>query len=214
MTIAVKICGLSEQTTLDAAVDAGADYIGFNFYRRSPRYVMLDRAADLAASLPRRVAAVGLFVDPTDAELALTLRDVPLGMIQLHGRETPERVAAIRAKTGLPVMKALGVAAARDVMSASAYAAAADWLLFDAKPPKDATLPGGNAVPFEWSLMRNYGGPLPWMLAGGLTRGNVRAALKASGARAVDVSSGVESKPGRKSAAKIRAFIKAVRAGL
>ncbi|MCB2106742.1 MAG: phosphoribosylanthranilate isomerase [Rhodobacteraceae bacterium] len=212
MTIAVKICGLSEPTTLDAAVEAGAAYIGFNFFRRSPRFVTAEKAGELADNVPRGVTAVGLFVNPTDAELDLTLRDVPLGMIQLHGRETPERVAAVRTRTGLPVMKALGIASARDVMAAANYADVADWLLFDAKPPKDASRPGGNAVPFDWSLMRAFTASTPWMLAGGLTRANVKAAIKASGAQAVDVSSGVETKPGRKSAAKIRAFIKAVHA--
>ncbi|MDX2221983.1 MAG: phosphoribosylanthranilate isomerase [Rhodospirillaceae bacterium] len=212
MSVAVKICGLSDARSLTAAVDAGAAFVGLVFFRRSPRFVTLDTAAELARRVPRGVTAVGLFVDPTDAELDTVLRDVRLGMIQLHGRETPDRVRQVRARTGLPVMKAVGVSTARDVVGAAAFSGAADWLLFDAKPPREATRPGGNAVPFDWSLMRAFTGAVPWMLAGGLARANVAAAIKASGARAVDVSSGVETKPGLKSAAKIRAFIRAVQA--
>jgi phosphoribosylanthranilate isomerase len=212
MTVAVKICGLSEAKTLAAAVDAGAAYVGLVFFRRSPRFVTLDAAAELASLVPRGVTCVGLFVDPTDADLELVLRDVRLGMIQLHGREDPARVRRVRALTGLPVMKAVGISSARDVLAAASYAGTADWLLFDAKPPREAARPGGNALAFDWSLMRAFAGATPWMLAGGLTRANVAAAIKASGAKAVDVSSGVETKPGVKSASKIRAFIRAVQA--
>lgn len=212
MSVAVKICGLSETKALTAAIDAGAAYVGLVFFRRSPRFVTLDTAAELAAVVPRGVTCVGLFVDPTDADLELVLRDVRLGMIQLHGRESPERVRRVKALTGLPVMKAVGVSSARDVVAAAVYGAAADWLLFDAKPPRESARPGGNALAFDWSLMRAYAATTPWMLAGGLSRANVAAAIKASGAKAVDVSSGVEIKPGVKSSAKIRAFIRAVRA--
>ncbi|MBL8644753.1 MAG: phosphoribosylanthranilate isomerase [Rhodospirillaceae bacterium] len=211
MSIAVKICGLTTEKALTAAVDAGADYVGFVFFRRSPRYVDMALAASLVLSVPRHVTPVGLFVDPTDAELETALKAVPLSMLQLHGAETPARVGEIAKKFGIPIMKAVGVSSPADVVGAAVYDAAS-WLLFDAKPPKDATRPGGNAKAFDWALMQGYLGPKPWMLAGGLTAGNVQDAITASKAKAVDVSSGVESRPGVKSAAKIRAFIKAVRA--
>lgn len=212
MSIAVKICGLTNEKALAAAVDAGADYVGFVFFRRSPRYIDAAAASSLVLSVPRNVTPVGLFVDPTDAELENVLNDVPLGMLQLHGSETPARVGEISKKFGLKVMKAVGVSSPADVAAASAYAGVADWLLFDAKPPKTSSRPGGNAQAFEWALMRAHPTHTPWMLAGGLTTANVQAAIAASGATAVDVSSGVETKPGVKSAAKIRAFIKAARA--
>jgi phosphoribosylanthranilate isomerase len=208
--VAVKICGLTEPKSVQTAVDAGAQFIGLNFFRRSPRFVSWEKAAELVSDIPRTVTTVGLFVNPTDAQLEKALKAMRLGMLQLHGTETPTRVAAIRKKFRVPVMKALGIATRADVQSASAYAGVADWLLFDAKPAADATRPGGNAMAFDWALMKSYAGTLPWMLAGGLTAKNVKAAVKASGARAVDVSSGVETSPGIKSPAKIRAFVKAV----
>ncbi|MGE4062522.1 MAG: phosphoribosylanthranilate isomerase [Rhodospirillaceae bacterium] len=209
MKPSVKICGLSDARSLAAAVDGGAAFTGFNFFRRSPRYVTAEAAGGLINGLPRSVTAVGLFVNPTDADLETVLAHARLGMIQLHGRETPARVDEVRRLTGLPVMKVIGVGSARDVLSAQAYEDHADWLLFDTKPPKDATRPGGNAVAFDWSLLKAFTGKTPWMLAGGLTRANVAAAIRTSGARAVDVASGVESAPGVKSPAKIRAFLKA-----
>ena len=212
MKVSVKICGLKDERGLTAAIDAGANFIGLNFFRRSPRFITVDQTIELAAEVPRSVTTVGLFVDPTDAELDQLLNNVRLGVIQLHGKETPERVDAIRATYGLPVIKALGISNARDVMDAAAYENHADWLMFDAKPPKDATRPGGNAVAFDWKLMASYTGKTPWFLAGGLTRANVARAIIESGARLVDVSSGVESSPGVKSPAKIRAFIKAAKA--
>jgi len=208
--IQAKICGLSDERGLIAAMDGGAAFVGFVFFRRSPRYVTIEQASELAAQVKRGIKAVGLFVNPTDAQLEQTLAAVRLDMIQLHGKETPERVDQVRLLTGLPVMKALSISNARDVVDAKAYEDHADWLLFDAKPPKDATRPGGNAVAFDWALMKSYTGKLPWMLAGGLTPRNVIEAIKISGARAVDVSSGVETKPGVKSPAKIRAFLSAV----
>jgi phosphoribosylanthranilate isomerase len=213
MTTAVKICGITDERGLTAAIDAGATFVGFNFFRRSPRFLTLEPAAALAALVTREVKAVGLFVDPTDADLESVLAHVHLDMIQLHGKETPARVDEVRALTGLPVMKAIGVETERDVMAARAFENHADWLLFDAKPPKDATRPGGNAVSFNWAILKSYTGKTPWMLAGGLVRANVGAAIKASGARAVDVSSGVETKPGVKSPGRIRAFLKAAAAG-
>jgi len=213
VTIAVKICGLTDKKALTTAIDAGANYVGFVFFRRSPRFIDATDAAPLVGLVPRDVTSVGLFVDPSDADLDQTLSTVDLGMIQLHGHETPERVDAIAKTFGVPVMKALGIASSAEVMAASAYVGHANWLLFDAKPPQDATRPGGNALAFDWGLMRSYVGPTPWMLAGGLTSKNVQAAVKVSGAKAVDVSSGVETRPGVKSPAKIRSFINAVRAG-
>ena len=212
MKVSVKICGITDERGLLAAMDSGASFVGFVFFRRSPRFVTLEQAAALIALVKRGVKSVGLFVDPTDAELESVLNHMRLDMIQLHGKETPERVDQVRLLTGLRVMKAVGVETERDVMAAQAYENHADWLLFDAKAPKDATRPGGNAVAFNWTILKSYTGKTPWMLAGGLTRANVGGALKASGARAVDVSSGVETKPGIKSPARIRAFLKAVEA--
>ncbi len=211
MKTKVKICGLTDERGVAAAIDGGADYIGLNFFRRSPRFVSIETAAELVTALPRKVIPVGLFVDPTPAELAKILEHVRLGMIQLHGKETPKHIDDIRKAYGLPVMKAVGVSSLRDLKAALAYEDHADWLLFDAKPPKSATRPGGNAVSFDWDLMKSYEGSLPWMLAGGLTSRNVAKAIKQSGARAVDVSSGVETKPGVKSPAKIRSFLKAAK---
>ncbi len=212
MKLQIKICGLTDARGVAAAVDAGANLVGFVFFRRSPRFVTPETAAHLANLPPRGVKKVGLFVNPTDAELDKTLKAVRLDMIQLHGKETPARVDAVRLLSGLPVMKALGIETPRDLIDAKIFQDHADWLLFDAKPPKDAIRPGGNARAFDWGLLKTYVGRTPWGLAGGLTRTNVAKALKDSGARLVDVSSGVESRPGVKSPAKIRAFVKAVRA--
>ena len=212
MKTSVKICGITDERGLLAAADAGAAYVGFVFFRRSPRFVTPEQAAVLADELMRGVKTVGLFVDPTNAELDAVLSHVRLDMIQLHGKETPKRVDQIRLLSGLRVMKAIGVETERDVIDARDYEGHADWLLFDAKAPKGATRPGGNAVAFNWTILKSHTGKTPWMLAGGLTRANVGAAIKASGARVVDVSSGVETKPGVKSPARIRAFLKAVEA--
>lgn len=211
MPIAIKICGLTDANAVITAVDAGANYIGLVFFRRSPRFLSIETAAELMSGIPRTVTSVGLFVDPTDSQIEKALKAMRLGMIQLHGKETPARVAVIRRKFNVPVMKALGVSARADVLAASEYHGAADWLLFDAKPIPAAPRPGGNAMAFDWPLMKAFNGSLPWMLAGGLTAKNVASAVKASGAGAVDVSSGVETSPGVKSPAKIRSFIKAVR---
>ena len=210
--VKAKICGLSDRRGLEAAIEHGAAYVGFVFFRHSPRFVDLEQAKALVDLVPRHVTAVGLFVDPTDADLDITLQHVALSLLQLHGDETPQRVMDIKRRTGVPVMKSLNVAAMADVRRAAAYADCADTLLFDAKPPPGATRPGGNAKAFDWSLMRIYDGALPWMLAGGLTRTNVAKAVTQSGARIVDVSSGVETRPGVKGPAKIRAFLAAVTA--
>ncbi len=212
MTVAVKICGIRDAVGLDAAVEAGADYVGFVFFPPSPRFVTPTQAAALSGRHAGGPVRVGLFVDPTDDDLAATLAAVPLGLIQLQGEETPARVAAIRARFGLPVMKALGIGSEDDFAAMEAFAPVVDRLQFDAKAPPGAVLPGGNAQPFEWRLMAGRAIPRPWQLAGGLTPANVAEAIRVSGAPAVDVSSGVERSRGVKDPALIRAFVAAARA--
>ena len=213
MPIDVKICGLKTAETLRAAVEAGAGYIGFMFYARSPRNVSAHEAGRLALAVPQGVRKVGVFVDPTDEDLAEIMRAVPLDIIQLHGKETPARVAEIRARIGKPVFKAIAIEGPEDVALAHTYEAAADFLLFDAKPPKamPSALPGGNGLSFDWNLIAGETWTRGWILSGGLTPENVAGAIAQSGARFVDVSSGVEDSPGVKNPAKIDAFIKAVR---
>lgn len=207
----VKICGLTRPEHVAAAVDAGAGFVGFVFFPKSPRNIDADSAAMLAADVPPGVARVGLFVNPDDALLDAVLARVPLDILQLHGSESPERVARIKARTGLPVMKAVGVADAADLEALWDYGLVADMLLVDAKPPKDAALPGGNGLSFDWRLLVGRKWLKPWMLAGGLTPENVAEAVRLTGARIVDVSSGVESAPGQKDAGLIRAFVAAAR---
>lgn len=211
MDIRVKICGLREAAQVEAAVEAGARYLGFNFFLKSPRFVPVADAATFALLVPEGVAKVALTVDATDAELDRITGTVPLDMLQLHGSETPERVAEVRARYGLPVMKAIGIAGPEDVERIALYGKVADQLLVDAKAPKGAVLPGGNGLPFDWRLVAKKYWPCPWMLAGGLTPENVAEAIRLTGARQVDVSSGVETAPGVKDAALIRAFIAAAR---
>lgn len=211
MPVSVKICGLCDRAGLDAAVAAGARYVGFVFFARSPRAVTVEQAAELAVEVPPGIAKVALVVDADDAMLDEIVARVPLDMLQLHGRETPERVTEIRARHGLPVMKAVGVASEADLPALDAYAAVADQLLVDAKAPKDAPLPGGNGLAFDWRLIAGRRWPVPWMLAGGLTPDNLAEAVARTGARQLDVSSGVESAPGVKDAARIRAFLDAAR---
>jgi len=205
--VRVKICGLSTRETLDAAVAAGAAYVGLVFFEKSPRAVSVAQAATLAREVPPGVAKVALVVDPDDATLDEIARDVAIDMIQLHGRETPERVRAVKARLGLPVMKAVGISGPGDLVALDAYGAVADQLLVDAKPPEGADLPGGNGSAFDWSLIAGRRWAAPWMLAGGLTPDTVADAIAATGARQVDVSSGVESAPGVKDAALMRDFI-------
>lgn len=205
-TIRVKICGLTRPEHLRAAVEAGAAYIGLVFFPKSPRNVDLDTAAALALEVPPGVAKVALVVDADDALLDAITAAVPLDMLQLHGQESPARVAEIRARYGLPVMKAVGIADAADLAKLDAYMPVADQILVDAKPPKGAEVPGGMGVPFDWRLIAGRHWPKPWMLAGGLTPENVAAAIRLTGARQVDVSSGVERAPGEKDEALIRAF--------
>ncbi|QFS82118.1 N-(5'-phosphoribosyl)anthranilate isomerase [Roseivivax sp. THAF40] len=207
--VRVKICGLTRAEDVAAAADAGAAYLGFVFFPKSPRNVSVDQARALAVDAPFGVAKVGLLVDPDDALLDEIAPRVPLDMIQLHGRETPERVAEVRARMGLPVMKALGVATEADLEKVAAYGRVADQLLIDAKAPEGADLPGGNGLAFDWRLVQGRRWPVPWMLAGGLTPESAGRAVAMTGAQQLDVSSGVESAPGVKDAAKMRAFIAA-----
>ncbi len=213
MSIEVKICGVNSPEALRWAAEAGADFVGFVYFPPSPRAVTPAQAGAISASLTGGPRRVGLFVDPDDALLAAALAGTPLDVIQLHGEEAPERVAAIRARFGVPVMKALGIAAEADLAQIAPYAEAADRLLLDAKPPPDAVLPGGNAAPFEWHLARLAVINRPWLLAGGLTPANVAEAIAASGAPGVDVSSGVERARGVKDAGLIRDFVNAARGG-
>ena len=208
--IRVKICGVTRPEDVDACAQAGAAYVGFNFFAKSPRYAAPQAAAALALRAPVGLAKVALVVDADDTTLDEIVATVPLDMIQLHGQESPERVAQIRARHGLPVMKAIGIADAGDLAKIDSYAPVADQLLIDAKPPKGAVLPGGNGLAFDWRLLqgRKYW-QKPWMLAGGLTSENVAEAVRLTGARQIDVASGVESAPGVKDAGLIRAFVDA-----
>jgi phosphoribosylanthranilate isomerase len=212
MSTSVKICGLSTAQTVAAAMEAGADMIGLVFFEKSPRHVGLESARALAAQARNRAEIVALVVDADDAALEAILRRVEPDYFQLHGRESPQRVADIQQKYGVSVIKAIGVAEAADLALDKAYEAA-DALLIDAKPPKGAVLPGGNGVAFDWRLARDFHPRKPWLLSGGLTPENVAQAIRESLARSVDVSSGVESAPGVKDALKIRAFVEAARAG-
>jgi len=207
----VKICGISTPEALGVAAEAGADLVGFVFFPASPRAVSPARAGEISASLEGGPGRVGLFVDPRDELIEAVLAATPLAILQLHGGETPGRVAEIRARFGLPVMKAIGIATELDLARIDDFAPVADRLLLDAKPPPEATRPGGNAEAFEWRLARLKAIPVPWLLAGGLTPANVAEAITVSGAPGVDVSSGVEAARGVKDAGLIRDFIRAVR---
>lgn len=213
MTVDAKICGINSHDALAAAVEGGAAYVGFVFYPPSPRYLTPEQAAMVAIKAPKHLRKVGVFVDVPDRAFDLVLDRLALDMLQLHGSETPERVAEIKARYGLPIIKALPVAAKDDLKAVAAYAGVADWLMFDAKPGHGSRgLPGGNAARFDWTLLAGHSFPLPWFLSGGLDAANVAEAARITGARHVDVSSGVEIKPGEKDPARIRAFLDAVRA--
>ncbi len=210
MSVQAKICGLSTPETLDAAVKFGAHFVGFVTFPKSPRHISTGTMRALGALVPKSVTRVGLFVDPDDALLDEKLATGALDLLQLHGSETPERVAAIKARTARPVMKVIKVLAAGDVeRGIAAYASVADRLMFDAA---DGTLPGGNAKAFDWTILSGRKVAIPWMLAGGLTPANVAEAVRVTGARAVDVSSGVEATRGVKSIDLIRAFLETVKA--
>ncbi|WP_422033216.1 phosphoribosylanthranilate isomerase [Roseovarius sp.] len=208
----VKICGLTDPADIPAAIVAGASYLGFNFFPKSPRYIDLEAAAFMAASVPVGVGKVGLTVDADDATLDLLTTTVPLDFLQLHGKESPARVAEVKERYGLPVIKVVGISGPEDVTQIDFYGKVADQILVDAKPPKGADRPGGNAVAFDWKLIAGRRWPVPWMLAGGLTPDNVAEAIRLTGARQVDVASGVESAPGVKDAERMRAFIDNARA--
>jgi phosphoribosylanthranilate isomerase len=212
MDIRVKICGLTRPEDVAAVAAAGAQYAGFVFFEKSPRNVNIETARALALEAPVGLAKVALVVDADDAELDAIVGAVPLDMLQLHGHESPERVSEVRARYGLPVMKAVGVADVEDMAQIALYEEVADQLLIDAKPPKGADLPGGNGLSFDWRLLsgRKYWRK-PWMLAGGLTPQNVRQAAQMTGARQVDVSSGVEAGAGVKDARRIAEFVAALR---
>jgi phosphoribosylanthranilate isomerase len=207
---AIKICGLKDPAALEAAIAARAGYAGFVFFPPSPRHVSPAEAAALAARAEGRIARVGLFVDATDDIIAEALAAARLDALQLHGEETPERAAQLRARFDLPVWKALAVTGAEDVARAARYAGAADLILFDAKTPKGG-LPGGMGLAFDWNLVARWKGPVAWGLAGGLTPENVAEAVRLTGAPLVDTSSGVESAPGVKDCDRIAAFCAAVR---
>lgn len=208
-SVRTKICGLTRPQDVAAAAESGANYLGFNFFPKSPRYVDIPNAGQLALDVPPGIAKVVLVVNPDNALLDAITGGMPLDMIQLHGQETPERVTEIKARYGLPVIKVLGVADEDDLPPIATYGRVADQLLIDAKPPKNAELPGGNGLTFDWRLIAGRRWPLPWMLAGGLTPENVAEAVAITGATQVDVASGVESAPGIKDAAKMAAFVKA-----
>jgi phosphoribosylanthranilate isomerase len=210
MIVEAKICGLSTPETVDAAVAGGARYVGFVSYPRSPRHIDTALLKALGALVPRTVTRVGLFVDPDEALLDERLATDAIDMLQLHGEETPERVAALKSRTGKQVMKVVKVARPEDVeRGITAYAGVADRLMFDTA---NGILPGGNAKAFDWTILAGRKIPMPWLLAGGLTPGNVAEAVRVTGARAVDVSSGVEKSRGVKSVELIRAFLDRVKA--
>jgi len=211
MTILVKICGLNTAAALEAALEAGADLVGFVFFAPSPRHVELDVARALAAQVAGRARKVALTVNADDATHDAIAQALEPDMLQLHGTEPPGRVTALKARFGRPVMKALPVEVPSDLSAVAAYAGIADWLLFDARAPKDATRPGGLGRPFDWTLLKALDPGLPFMLSGGLDPANVAQALAVTRAPAVDVSSGVEQRPGVKDPQKIREFVRAVR---
>ena len=210
--VSVKICGLATVDDVHACADAGANYMGLVFFEKSPRNIIIPAARELALAAPLGLAKVALVVNPSDAELDAITATVPLDMLQLHGRETPERVAEVKARYGLPVMKAVGIADGDDLPKLESYFGVADQILVDAKPPKGGELPGGNGLSFDWRLIAGRRWPCPWMLAGGLTPENVAEAVKMTGAKQVDVSSGVEDAPGQKNAELIQKFVQSSRA--
>jgi phosphoribosylanthranilate isomerase len=211
MTVQAKICGLSTAEAVAAAAAGGARFVGFVFYPPSPRNVTLEQAAALAARVPAGITRVGLFVDAPDATLSAVLDRVPLDLLQFHGKETPRRVADVKARFRKAVMKVIPIAGPEDADAATPYLEVADWLLFDAKPPHAAAnaLPGGNGLAFDWQLLGGRSWSKPWMLSGGLTPKNVAEAVATTHARAVDVSTGVEIRPGIKDLSKISAFLAA-----
>jgi phosphoribosylanthranilate isomerase len=211
MGLTVKICGLSTEETLDAALDAGADMVGFVFYPASPRWVTANAARELRRRVGKRAEVVALLVDMNDGDIAEIVEKVAPDWLQLHGREPPARAVELRERFGLPLIKAIGIRGPADVAAAAPYGEAVDRILFDAKPPVGAILPGGNGAAFNWKVLRGIAAPKPFMVAGGLDGANLREALETTGAMGVDVSSGVETSPGKKDPNLIRAFVAAAR---
>jgi phosphoribosylanthranilate isomerase len=211
MSLVVKICGLKSPETLDAALDAGADMVGFVFFPPSPRNLGWEAARLLGERAKGRAKKVALSVDASDAELAAMIDALKPDMLQLHGKETPERAASVRSRFRLPVMKALPVETRADLSPVHIYAKVADWLLFDGRAPRGATRPGGLGKPFDWHVLEKLNPGVPFMLSGGLDAANLAEALRITRAPAVDVSSGVERAPGEKDPDKIRAFVRAAR---
>jgi phosphoribosylanthranilate isomerase len=211
MTILVKICGLTTPDALDAALEAGADMVGFVFFPPSPRHLGFEAVRALGERVQGRAKKVALSVDANDSELAQLVAALKPDMLQLHGKETIERVSILRSRFGLPMMKAIPVEQKSDLSPVREYARVADRILFDARAPRDATRPGGLGKPFDWRLLENIDIGVPFMLSGGLDAGNVAEAIAITGAPGVDVSSGVERKPGEKDPDRIRAFVQAVR---
>ena len=209
--VQVKVCGISTDAALDAAAEAGAAYVGFVFFPKSPRNILPEDAQGLAVRASDRLKRVALTVDASDAVLDRIVEVVPVDMLQLHGEETPDRVLEVRRRFGMPVMKAISIRSEEDLGRIERYSDVSDQLLVDAKPAEGDTRPGGLGVPFDWQLVADFDWPVPWMLAGGLNCGNVAEAIRLTNAQRVDVSTGVEVAPGRKSAEKIRQFVTAAR---
>jgi phosphoribosylanthranilate isomerase len=212
MSVLVKFCGLKTPDALDAALEAGADFVGFVFFPPSPRNLGIEAARALGERVQHRAKKVALSVDATDAELERVIEALKPDMLQLHGKETQERVVTVRSRFGLPVMKALPIEQKPDLAPIRIYEKVADWMLFDGRAPREATRPGGLGKTFDWSLLENLDLKIPFMLSGGLDVGNVAEALRITRAPAIDVSSGVERAPGEKDPEKIRAFVRAARA--
>jgi phosphoribosylanthranilate isomerase len=211
MSLIVKICGLKTPEAVDVAIEAGADMVGFVFFPPSPRHLSHDAGRALGAHVRGRAQKVALTVDADDAVFEALVEALQPDILQLHGREPPARLAALKARFGLPVMKAIAVETKRDLAAAASYTGIADRLLFDARAPREATRPGGLGKAFDWHLLQHVSADVPFMLSGGLDAANVAEALRITHAPGVDVSSGVESAPGRKDLGKIRAFIRAAR---
>ncbi len=207
----VKICGLKTPEAIDAAVKAGATFLGFVFFEKSPRNLAPEQAAALIDRVPAHVKTVGLFVDPSDEQISRVLKSAKLDMIQLHGSESPQRIAEIKSRYNLPIIKAVKISAPEDLIMLGPAQAVADWVLFDAKAHEKSELPGGNGVVFDWQLLKGLKVTKPWMLSGGLHANNIKTALEALSPDAVDVSSGVEDLPGFKNPVKIREFIELVK---
>jgi phosphoribosylanthranilate isomerase len=208
MPTQVKICGLKTKTTLEVALEGGADYVGLVFFPPSPRYLRLAAAAAIAAKARGRAKVVALLVDPEDTLITDVVAAAAPDILQLHGQETPERVADIRSRWGIPVMKAVAVETAEDARAGMRFSSAADLILFDARAPEASTRPGGNGAPFDWRLLSGVKGAVPFGLSGGLTPDNVAEAIRITGADMVDVSSGVERRPGEKDPELIRRFLR------